>query len=248
MSAPIMQYFEYSHLPVHLQEVSKPIGKLAELMDETLLDGPEKSVGLRKLLEAKDALVRARLEDNTKVENRVTAVAKAQDLDIANQQQLHDRRFSTVSDLPSCFQELFRHARGLSFGKDWNNGMAANQHRSALETAIANCEQFYRLSKGRDKTATAPTNSGKLTFGEALFFLKQGKKVARSGWNGKGMFLFLVPGSEFKVNRAPLLDIYPEGYRVKYHAHIDMKTADDTIVPWLCSQTDALAEDWCVVD
>jgi len=56
-----MKYFSYQHLPAHLQEVSKPIGDLATLMDESLPDGAEKSAGLRKLLEAKDALVRAKL-------------------------------------------------------------------------------------------------------------------------------------------------------------------------------------------
>ena len=58
---PIMKYFEYTHLPPHLQEVSKPIGELAKLMDESIPDGAEKSAGLRKLLEAKDCLVRAKL-------------------------------------------------------------------------------------------------------------------------------------------------------------------------------------------
>lgn len=83
-----------------------------------------------------------------------------------------------------------------------------------------------------------------LTFSEALELLKEGKKVARSGWNGKGMFLFLVQGSTFKVNRPPLLGIYEEGTEVKYHAHVDMKTAQGDVVPWLCSQTDMLANDW----
>ena len=86
-----------------------------------------------------------------------------------------------------------------------------------------------------------------LSFGLALIALKQGKKVARAGWNGKDMFLFLVPGSTFKVNRAPLLGIYPEGTEINYHAHIDMKTADDKVVPWLASQTDVLADDWYVL-
>lgn len=83
-----------------------------------------------------------------------------------------------------------------------------------------------------------------MNFSQALESVKQGNKVARAGWNGKGMFIFLVPGSVFKVNRPPLLGIYPEGTEIKYHAHIDMKTADGQIVPWLCSQTDMLAEDW----
>lgn len=87
-----------------------------------------------------------------------------------------------------------------------------------------------------------------MTFSEALEALKGGKKVARSGWNGKGMFLFLVPGSTFQVNRPPLLGIYPEGTEIRYHAHVDMKTAQGDVVPWLCSQTDLLAEDWEVLD
>ena len=64
----------------------------------------------------------------------------------------------------------------------------------------------------------------------------------------KNIFLFLVGGSTFKVNRPPLLGIYPEGTEINYHAHIDMRTADGTIVPWLASQTDMLAEDWVIVD
>lgn len=57
----IMKYFAYEHLPEKLQAISKPIGDLARHMDEQLPDGPEKSAGLRKLLEAKDCLVRASL-------------------------------------------------------------------------------------------------------------------------------------------------------------------------------------------
>lgn len=87
-----------------------------------------------------------------------------------------------------------------------------------------------------------------LNFGGALQALKDGKKVCRQGWNGKGMFLFLVPGSTFKVNRPPLLGIYEEGTEINYHAHIDMKTADDKVVPWLASQTDVLSEDWMIID
>jgi len=57
----IMKHFAFAHLPEHLQAVSKPIGELAARMDEDLPDGPEKSAGLRKLLEAKDCFVRAKL-------------------------------------------------------------------------------------------------------------------------------------------------------------------------------------------
>ena len=44
-----------------------------------------------------------------------------------------------------------------------------------------------------------------MNFGQAIEALKEGKRVARAGWNGKGMFLFLVSGSNFVVNREPLL-------------------------------------------
>jgi len=62
MTAPIMRYFEYSHLPERLQVVSKPFAELAEKMDTSMPDGAEKSAGLRKLLEAKDCFVRASLD------------------------------------------------------------------------------------------------------------------------------------------------------------------------------------------
>lgn len=83
-------------------------------------------------------------------------------------------------------------------------------------------------------------------FGTAVSYMKAGAKVTRTGWNGKGMFLFLVPGSVFKVSRPPLMGIYPEGTEVTYCPHIDMKTADDKVVPWLASQSDVLAEDWMI--
>lgn len=80
--------------------------------------------------------------------------------------------------------------------------------------------------------------------GWAVKQLRNGSLVRRKGWNGKGMFLYCVPSSQFKVSRAPLLGIYPEGYNVHYSAHIDMKTADGSCVPWVCSQSDLLSTDW----
>lgn len=57
----IMKYFEYTHLPENLQVVSAPICDVAQWYEKNVPDGPEKSAGLRKLLEAKDCLVRAAL-------------------------------------------------------------------------------------------------------------------------------------------------------------------------------------------
>lgn len=86
-----------------------------------------------------------------------------------------------------------------------------------------------------------------MTFSEALVEIKKGKRLARSGWNGADMFVFLVKGSSFIVNREPLLSIFGEGTLVDYHAHIDMKTSDNKVVPWVVSQADLLAEDWFLV-
>ena len=62
MPTTTIKYFTYSHLPERLQVVSKPIGDLAQQLEDIIPDGPEKSAGMRKLLEAKDCFVRAALE------------------------------------------------------------------------------------------------------------------------------------------------------------------------------------------
>jgi hypothetical protein len=61
MAAPIMRYFESAHLPADLAPVSEKCAELAVWIDQMLVDSPEKSAGLRKLLEAKDCFVRAAL-------------------------------------------------------------------------------------------------------------------------------------------------------------------------------------------
>lgn len=108
-----------------------------------------------------------------------------------------------------------------------------------------------------------------MNFGEALEALKQGKRVERTGWNGKGMWLALVspdPGFDAPRSAEPVDGYYrvflgpqepgrPRGLRDGLTSEtrpallpwIGMKTADDGFVPWLASQTDLLAEDWAIV-
>lgn len=77
-------------------------------------------------------------------------------------------------------------------------------------------------------------------FGEAIEALKKGHKVAREGWNGKGMYLFLAHGEDIQSCT---------GIHEKCVDVICMKTAQDTVVfGWLASQTDMLAEDWVIVE
>lgn len=87
-----------------------------------------------------------------------------------------------------------------------------------------------------------------MNFGEALEALKSGKKVARAGWNGKGMFLYYVPANRYTALTDAAKEIAGEDGKVEYGAYIAMKTAQGNVVPWLASQTDMLAEDWLVVE
>lgn len=84
-------------------------------------------------------------------------------------------------------------------------------------------------------------------FGGALGFLREGRRVRRAGWNGKGMWLALQKGYPDGVpanaNTAEAFGI-PEGSTVRILPYIAMRTVDGSFVPWLCSQTDALATDW----
>lgn len=85
--------------------------------------------------------------------------------------------------------------------------------------------------------------SGEMNFGHALELIKRGEKVARKGWNGKGMFLFLATGKEFESENFG--DKLPE----IINDVICMKTAQNTIcIGWLASQTDMLAEDWELIN
>lgn len=79
-----------------------------------------------------------------------------------------------------------------------------------------------------------------MNFSEALHFIRNGEKVRRSGWNGKGIYIWLRLGSDVAPN--------PNAPDVMCQMYVEMFTADKTFVPWLCSQTDLLAVDWEVVD
>ena len=90
------------------------------------------------------------------------------------------------------------------------------------------------------------------TFGWAVDRLKNGYSVARSGWNGKGMYLWLLPAANVKAEwcREPHLKHLAEknGGEIECLASIRMKTADNKVLTgWLASQTDMMAEDWLTV-
>lgn len=91
----------------------------------------------------------------------------------------------------------------------------------------------------------------KVDFGQALSYLREGRKVARQGWNGKGMYITLKPGypegivANEATRKAHSLEV---GSIIKYAPYLEMKTVDGTLVPWLASQTDILAGDWSPIE
>lgn len=85
-----------------------------------------------------------------------------------------------------------------------------------------------------------------LSFGHAIRVLRDGKKVARAGWNGKNMFLYLVPANSYPAQTEAAKGVF--GDMVPYGAYIAMKTAQGNVVPWLASQTDVLSDDWQLVE
>ena len=114
-----------------------------------------------------------------------------------------------------------------------------------------------RISEASEKNHQCPlTVTSQLTFGAAIEALKSGKRVCRAGWNGKGMFLFLLPASDgipTKVIHDPALRQVIEseigGDTFDALGSIRMFTADKKILTgWLASQTDMLSEDWMILD
>ena len=89
-------------------------------------------------------------------------------------------------------------------------------------------EALYELNTGTFNVA----NQG-LNFGSAISAMKDGKKVARKGWNGRGMWLAIQ---------------MPDTYSKMQLPYIYMNTAQSQLVPWLASQADMLADDWCIVE
>ncbi|MGO3665372.1 DUF2829 domain-containing protein [Psychrobacter sp. AOP31-E1-50] len=83
-------------------------------------------------------------------------------------------------------------------------------------------------------------------FGTALHLMELGERVQRKGWNGKGMFVYIVPAASYPAQRnakGVLVGDYPDDM-VPYSSYIALKSASGEVVPWTISQSDAIATDW----
>lgn len=94
-----------------------------------------------------------------------------------------------------------------------------------------------------------PIEEGDLVdFGTALHLMELGERMQREGWNGKDMFIYIVPAASYPAQRnakGVLVGDYPDDM-VPYSAYIALKTNSGEVVPWTISQSDALATDWCL--
>jgi hypothetical protein len=83
-----------------------------------------------------------------------------------------------------------------------------------------------------------------MTFGLAIEALKMGEKVARGGWNGKGMFVYLVPANAYPAQTGVAKAHFGDGVLIPYNAYLALKGVDETVNTWVPSISDVLAEDW----
>ncbi len=86
-----------------------------------------------------------------------------------------------------------------------------------------------------------------MDFGQALEALRDGYKVSRQGWNGKGMFLYYVPANEYIPVTAIGDSLVNDSGKVAYVAYIAMKTVKGAVTPWQPSQEDMLSDDWGIL-
>ena len=88
----------------------------------------------------------------------------------------------------------------------------------------------------------------RLTFGEAIEALKAGQKLARTGWNGKGMFVYYVPAAHYPAQTGVAKAYFGEDTKVHYNAYIAIKNTNESVSTWIASINDILAEDWAIVE
>lgn len=94
--------------------------------------------------------------------------------------------------------------------------------------------------------AYRPTSG--LSFGMAIEALKLGEKVARAGWNGAGQFVYLVPASSYQAQTSIAKAYFGADAMVPYRAYLALKTAQGDVATWAPSCSDALADDWQIVE
>lgn len=96
-----------------------------------------------------------------------------------------------------------------------------------------------------------------LSFGAAIEAAKEGKRISRAGWNGKGMFVFQQVPAEINAEIVPKMQSLPQavkdefarrGGNIRYKNQLAMVYPDNTVFGWVASPSDVLENDWCILD
>lgn len=104
------------------------------------------------------------------------------------------------------------------------------------------------MSKSLSLEALDDLRQGKGNFGDAILGAREGYKVARSGWNGSGMFTYIVPANSYPAQTEIAKSHFGEGNLVPYREYWALKTAQEDVATWSPSGSDSLANDWCTVE
>lgn len=108
-------------------------------------------------------------------------------------------------------------------------------------------ENHKMCNYGQSDSCSGEAVEAGLDFGQAIEALKVGRKVARKGWNGKGMFVYHVPAATYPPTTEVMKSAF-DGEEVPYREYLALKTAQNDVATWSPSTSDALAEDWGVVE
>lgn len=149
-------------------------------------------------------------------------------------------------------------------GIPWPDGLPMPETRQTRDLCDDTCGENVSIELGymfttskddrypqfmsKDEFEKSCRSAEDMTFGDALEAMKQGKRVARKGWNGKNMYVFLATDVEFNT-MADISEFYGSADGVEVLPMCVLRTAQGNMQPgWLASQADMLAEDWYIVE
>ena len=161
----------------------------------------------------------------------------------------HQHSNTRNQQVPSMLEAAIK-ASGLDVAEPagkWPKGVPYQSSGQYAEQLAAGAMSAINLSANTTPSAQADQHieSG-MTFGAAIEALKVGRSVARADWNGKGVFMYLVPAASYPARNWAAKAYFGKDALVPYAAYLALKNVDGTVNTWAPSVSDALAEDWAL--
>ena len=140
---------------------------------------------------------------------------------------------------------------GISFTRSPHVGMSPTGtnllHFGQAKAMLEHCINGADANAGALSPHQQPALDACMTFGQAIEAAKSGQRIARTGWNGKGLFVYLVPAARYPAQTGAAKAHFGEGSLVPYNPYLAIKNVDETVSTWVPSVNDCLACDWCVI-